>query len=191
MGRKKVIDREKTMQAIEAVVRQHGLAGLTIDAVAKEAGISKASVLYDFSNKNAMLAAFIRCRMETKSAAIDEACAAACWAENSWLKGLMANIQTAPSEEDLAIAMIVAAGTGNSDECRTIFCETVARDLARVTGQSDNPRAALLAYLAAYGLMTMEYFRFHSFPPDRRDQILQDIGWLMTARLQDDPPSHS
>jgi AcrR family transcriptional regulator len=40
-------------------VRQLGLAGLSIDAVAKEAGISKSSVVYDFRNKNALLAAFI------------------------------------------------------------------------------------------------------------------------------------
>jgi len=185
MGRKKVIDREKTMQAIETVVRQHGLAGLTIDAVAKEAGISKSSVLYDFSSKNALLAAFLRSRMETKRAAIADACAQGGWSEDAWLKGLLDHIQTAPSEEDMAIAMIVAAGTGSSDECRKIFTETVSEDMAKVAGQSARPRAAMLAYLAAYGLMSMEYFGFHSFPPAQRDQILQDIGWLMTASPSD------
>lgn len=181
MGRKKVIDREKTMQAIETVVRQHGLAGLTIDAVAKEAGISKSSVLYDFGHKNGLLAAFIRSRMDAKRAAIGEACALGGWADDSWLKGLLNTIQTAPSEEDMAIAMIVAAGTGTNDDCRRIFQETVTEDLATVQAQSGCPRAATLAYLAAYGLMSMEYFGFHQFPPDGRAQILKDIAWLMTA----------
>ena len=45
MGRRKTIDRQATLRAIETVVRERGFAALSIDAVAKAAGISKSSVL--------------------------------------------------------------------------------------------------------------------------------------------------
>lgn len=181
MGRRKVIDREATMKAIESVVRQHGLVGLSIDAVAKEAGISKSSVVYDFHSKNALLTAYIRNRMETKRAAIAEAAGQHTGQPNAWLSGLLDTIQDAPSEEDMATAMIVSAGMGNDCDCRALMAEVVREDLRTVTAQAADPRAAHLAYLAAYGLMSMEYFGFHHFSAQQRRQILKDIGGLVQA----------
>lgn len=186
MGRRKVIDRATTMAAIETVVRTQGLAGLSIDAVAKEAGISKSSVLYDFTSKNALLAAFIHDRIDTKRQQIAEARQQHLGQDNAWLRGLVAQIAAAPSQEDMDTAAIIAAGMGSGDECRAVMRQTVAEDLAMVAGEATNPRTALLSYLAIYGLLKMECFGFHRFPPDERDRILRDILWLMTARPEPD-----
>lgn len=59
MGRERVIDQQAVLDAAERVVGRDGAANLTIDAVAKEAGINKASVLYDHKSKQALVEAVV------------------------------------------------------------------------------------------------------------------------------------
>lgn len=59
VGRRRSIDRGKMLDAAERVVARDGAAGLTIDAVAREAGISKASVLYDVKTKQHLVESVI------------------------------------------------------------------------------------------------------------------------------------
>lgn len=51
MGRRRTIDRDQLLDAAEAVIAREGAAGLTIDAVAKEMGITKGGVQYCFGTK--------------------------------------------------------------------------------------------------------------------------------------------
>lgn len=59
MGRRRTIDRDKVLDAAEAVVSAVGAAGLTIDAVAKAAGITKGGVQYCFGNKDGLIDAMM------------------------------------------------------------------------------------------------------------------------------------
>lgn len=187
MGRKRTIDRNVTMEAIESVVRQSGIAGLSIDAVAKEAGISKSSVVYDFQNKNQLLAAFIKSRIDEKRANIARAAEAREGEPNAWLRALLDCSCTPPSEEDMATAMVISAGTGTNDVCRTLMREAFNEDVCRILSQSDDPRSARLSWLALNGLLSMEYFGFHTFSEAERQQILTDIAWLMSGEPDTSP----
>ncbi len=55
MGRRRTIDRDQLLDAAEAVISREGAAGLTIDAVAKEMGITKGGVQYCFGTKDALI----------------------------------------------------------------------------------------------------------------------------------------
>jgi AcrR family transcriptional regulator len=57
MGRKKNIDPNSILDAAEQIVATQGSAALTIDAVAKQAGVSIGGIQYSFPNKNALIAA--------------------------------------------------------------------------------------------------------------------------------------
>lgn len=59
MGRKPTITREGLLEIAERIVRNEGAAGLTIDALAKAAGISKGGVQYSFSSKDDLVRALI------------------------------------------------------------------------------------------------------------------------------------
>jgi len=59
LGRKPTITREGLLEIAEAIVRSDGAAGLTIDALAKAAGISKGGVQYSFSSKDDLVRALI------------------------------------------------------------------------------------------------------------------------------------
>lgn len=59
MGRKPTITREGLLEIAEGIVRSDGAAGLTIDALAKAAGISKGGVQYSFSSKDDLVRALV------------------------------------------------------------------------------------------------------------------------------------
>lgn len=59
MGRKPTIMREDLLEIAERIVRSEGAAGLTIDALAKAAGISKGGVQYSFSSKDDLVRALV------------------------------------------------------------------------------------------------------------------------------------
>jgi AcrR family transcriptional regulator len=60
MGRRKVIDRDKVLEAAEGVVVRAGAAGLTFEAVAAAAGITKGGVQSCFGSKEALIEAMLR-----------------------------------------------------------------------------------------------------------------------------------
>ncbi|MAD47525.1 MAG: TetR family transcriptional regulator [Oceanospirillaceae bacterium] len=55
MGRRKTIDRNVLLDIAEQIVGGQGAKALTIDALAKAAGITKGGVQYSFRNKEALL----------------------------------------------------------------------------------------------------------------------------------------
>lgn len=59
MGRPKTIDREKVLACAEYIVAREGSAALTIDEVAKAAGITKGGVQSCFGTKEAMIIALL------------------------------------------------------------------------------------------------------------------------------------
>jgi AcrR family transcriptional regulator len=51
--------RTRILDAAEAMVRARGVSGLTLEAAAREAGVSKGGLLYHFASKEALLAAML------------------------------------------------------------------------------------------------------------------------------------
>ena len=51
--------RTRILDAAEAIVREKGVGGLTLDAAAREAGVSKGGLLYHFASKEALLSSLL------------------------------------------------------------------------------------------------------------------------------------
>jgi AcrR family transcriptional regulator len=51
--------RTRVLDAAEAIVQSRGVAGLTLEAAARDAGVSKGGLLYHFASKEALLAAML------------------------------------------------------------------------------------------------------------------------------------
>lgn len=168
------------MEAIEAVVRKHGVAGLSIEAVAREAGISKSSVVYDFKSKAELLSAFVRIRLDRKQKDLQAAASAHEGAPNCWLNGMLDHCRKSPTEEDISCAMAITTSLATGDTERAQMGQSFLEDLARITAEAHDPDRARVVWLALHGLLSLEYLGFHKFPPDERDRILSDIAALLT-----------
>ena len=60
MGRKRVIDPDMILDAAEEVTRERGAGQVSLDAVAKRAGISKGGLMYHFPTKDALISAITK-----------------------------------------------------------------------------------------------------------------------------------
>lgn len=182
MGRKRVIDQQAILDAAERVVGRDGAANLTVEAVAKEAGVNKASVLYDHKSKQALVEAVVDRAFERDSvfhAGIEERIDAS---EDRTIKARILAAAEPPPEEFKAVALNLSAALALDAVLRGKMQEAQARTIARIEETSPSPRGALLAYLALEGLKFLEHLDFHHFPREDRDRVLREINWLVTAQ---------
>lgn len=188
MGRKRVIDQQAILDAGEAVVSRLGAASLTLDAVAAEAGISKASVIYDFKTKQALIEAIVerafRRDHEHHAAAETELSSQ----DNIAIRGRISVAAEPPPEEFKPVALNLTMALTLDADLRARMQQSQAETINRIVETASSPRGALLAYLAVEGLKFLEYLDFHHFNPDERARIIREIGWLVTETPPDDQP---
>ncbi|MGD9861608.1 MAG: TetR/AcrR family transcriptional regulator [Pseudodonghicola sp.] len=188
MGRRRRIERDDILTAVEAVIREAGPAALTIEAVAEKAGISKASVLYDFKTKKQLMTAYVTRRIEAMAAQRAEQAAGADVRCHPWLTTLLAEAAHPPSEEEISGVVLLTASMGSDDCCRAQMRGFFDTEIARIRAEAADPRRALLAWLALHGLMSLEHLGFHRFEPPLRDDILDDIRHLVDPEEETPAP---
>ncbi len=181
MARNRKITDDDILDAVERVVTRLGASGLSIDAVAQEAGVSKSRVVYDHKSKSALLEALIERYVELEDARVAEAVATA--AKGTPHPELFARIALAEpefNEVDKAVAMAISAAMTNEDRLQTRLREWTRKDLAAVT-DTDRPEAGLLAYLSLCGFYWIELGGFHQWSGEERSRILDGIRKIFTT----------
>lgn len=107
--------RDRLLNAAEQVVAKEGVTGLTLDAVAKHAGVSKGGLLYHFPTKSALIVAVVE-RLACQCGA-DQDRAAAGTAEatpGAFTRAYVAarsEHEPDPQEMPIHTALLAAAGT--------------------------------------------------------------------------------
>lgn len=175
MGRKRSIDREELMKSVEAVVRRDGIGGLSIDAVAKEAGVSKSSVVYDCETKAGLMANFTRHQLAQYREKYDATATQFEGQPNACLKTLIETFRTAPTDEDIAMALLLSVGMGANSECRDIMRADMTRDAERIRAEAADPYRMLRALLTLHGMAFLEFYDLHRFDPEARNMLLDDL----------------
>ncbi len=185
MGRNRIVDQQAILDAAERVVGRDGAANLTVDAVAREAGVHKASVLYDHKSKQALVEAVVNRAFERDAAlhaSIEEQVDAS---EDRAIKSRIIAASEPPREEFKAVALNLSAALALDAGLRNKMQQSQAQTIFRIEETSSSPRGALLAYLALEGLKFLEYLDFHHFPREERDRILREINWLVKAQPEE------
>lgn len=178
MGRHRTIDRGAVLEAAERVVSRDGAARMTLDAVAAEANISKASVLYDYKTKDALIRAIIDRRVAAENERVTEVVAALGDVPDRLIRGRIAAAVRPVSDEDRSVAISLCAAAAQDAALRSPIQTAYADWIDRIECSSERPRGALLAFLALEGLMLLEWFGLHSWPDEEREQLLAEIDWL-------------
>jgi AcrR family transcriptional regulator len=178
MGRKRVIDQESVLDAAERVVARDGAANLTIDAVANEAGITKASVLYDHKSKQALIEAVVD-RAFRRDAELHSQCERAIKGDTDLaIKGRLSAAANPPDEEFRAAALNLSAALTLDVSLRKKMQDSQAAIITRLLETSSSPRGAILAYLALEGLKFLEHLDYHHFPAEQRSRLMREIHGL-------------
>jgi AcrR family transcriptional regulator len=181
MARIRTIDSNALLDAAERVAIREGAVGLSIDAVAKEAGISKSRVVYDYKSKSGLLQALVERRLRCEEEHIRAAVSAQSSSSNPELCGRIAAAGDSPDDEDRAIALTLCAAMSSEEPLQDIIRGVIKRDIAAVTKSAQSSTLACVAYLALHGMMSMEYLDMHRWPEGERTELLAEILRLSNA----------
>lgn len=187
MSRPRVIEQDKILDAAESVVVRDGAARLTLDAVAIAAGISKASVIYDFKSKQALIKAVIDRRFAEEN---DKVCAATEKLgpiPNARIHGRIAAAKSTQHRDTPAVAVNLCAALSQDATLQETMQAYFRQEISTILQTSSNPRGAFLAFLAVEGLMVLEYLGLHSWPEPARSEILREIDAFVEAAPSEPP----
>jgi AcrR family transcriptional regulator len=184
MARTRTIDREAVLEAAVRVVARDGATHLTLDAVAAEAGISKASVLYDYKTKQALVKAVITHRVNQEMDRLRGFIDQQGDGTNATILGLIgAAAGRTMSETDRNIALELSAALSQHEDLRDSIQSAYRELFDGLARTSENPRQAMLTFLALEGLKLMECFGFYVWPADERQQLMADIRALLQSQV--------
>jgi AcrR family transcriptional regulator len=164
--------REAILAGACRVVRAEGGAGLTLEAVAREAGVSKGGLLYHFPNKEALIAGMIDEICADFDAAIEHELAGdPTPGPGRWVRAyarLSCDIAAQPLDV-LYAALVAAIGTNPAllEPLRAAF----ERWQCRAVDDGLDPALATLVRLAADGLWYADLMGFAPPDADLRDQV--------------------
>jgi len=187
MGRKRTIDQHSVLDAAERVVARDGAANLSLDRVAKEAGISKASVLYDFKTKQAVLEAVVERAFARDNDMHRQIEANLATSENRSIIGRILGARAPVSEPFRNAALNLSAALVLEKSLRAKMQDNQARVIEDVQSTASSPRGAQLAYLALEGLKLLENLDFYHFDDEERARILRELQWLASVAPQESP----
>ncbi|KFI32916.1 TetR family transcriptional regulator [Haematobacter missouriensis] len=182
MGRKQTIDRAEILRAVETVVARDGAAGLTIGAVAAEMGISKAGVLYDFGSKEGLILAYTESRIDGWREEVREREIARKGEANQRLNSILDKYQACAGVDDSQIALAISAAMVASHGCRDIVRRAHEDDIQTIISEAvqdvGDPAPALIAYLALWGLKSLEFQGVSGCDPALRDKVVTALRAL-------------
>lgn len=148
------------LEAAGAVLRRGGARGLTIDAVAAEAGLSKGGVLHHYGSKDALILALVARKLEDLRAGI-----AACEAEHppgpaGLALGMIAHLRRSYREDDEFSRALLLASAENP-EALAGYRAFVAERLARFDAVQGAPGVGAALFFAILGVVMGRTLGFH------------------------------
>jgi len=185
MGRRRKLSKESILQAAEEVALREGAAGLTLEAIANCAGVSKSTILYNYSTMSVLVVALTRHLLdqeEQRIAALEQALAGE--ADATIRARVAAADRSFTENEQSLVTMIVPALASNAElkqAARTYF----ERSLADVTATSTHPRCATVAFLALHGLTNLRSLGLFDWQPDDFRRLIEDIASVARNPLPD------
>ena len=180
--------REAILAATGRVIAEMGARHLTLEAVAREAGVSKGGLLYHFPSKDALLAAMVEdfCRQLAEAAPVEGA--APLMESATLLREVIAHRIFAHSQKGdmrMAHGMIAAIA-----ERPSLLAPLTAyhRGLWGRVKDGPQPERAILSWLALEGLFFLEIFNTSPFSADERKDIIERIVGLLDETEEQGAP---
>lgn len=174
--------RDRLLHAAGEVIHRDGVRALTLEAVARVAGVSKGGLLYHFPNKHALIQAMTEARVTEIRVAMEHH-----HHENPTHGPTASYIASLDAAPNTHLDTALWAATLDDPAALTTF-NTAFAELQQVLRTSTtDPTLATLLRLACDGLWLTELAGIDALEPAERAAALQRM--LTLARDADHPPS--
>lgn len=175
--------RTRILDAAEAIVRRAGVAALTLEAAAREAGVSKGGLLYHFASKEALLTGLLNRLAEFVSADFEAGVAAQAPGPGQVARAMLewaVGMPQAEMEErcDRAAAVFLAAFHHDPallDPMRRV----IARMRERVMADGLPPGHGMAIMAAGDGLFMARIFGLYTLNQPERDAVNAALSRLI------------
>ncbi|WP_313199322.1 TetR/AcrR family transcriptional regulator [Rhizobium sp.] len=187
MGRPRKISKDDILDAAERVIEHLGSTGLSIDAVAQKAGISKSRVVYDHKSKSGLLEALVARQMAREMADVAEAVVRH---RHTLHPELFARIELASrslTDTDRAIVMAVSASMSSAEHLQDRIREWKCIDMDAMQA-GPRPEAAVMAYLALTGMFCLDLFGHPQWTASEKATILDGVRSIYENLPLNTPP---
>lgn len=185
MTRRKEIDCNSILDAVEAVISDLGIHRLTLDAVAAKAGVSKGGLTYHFKSKDDLISAMVERELQRFRTEVDLHRAQFSTAANP---GLSARIAVTRNENDVMISKAASsiAALLLSDARREFAQRQYREDIDLFDQSTAQGQREMVAYLAVEGLFFIRGLRLLNFSEQEWHGYLDMVRDVC---LPDDTPS--
>lgn len=174
MGRKRTIDREVLLDVAEGIVNRQGAAALTIDAVAKAAGITKGGVQYSFGTKDELINAMF----ERWGRGYTEQFQRIAGDNPDPLTAVRAHVEAtrgSDSGSHAKAASLLAALLQTPEHLQSTQAWYRER-LAGLDTSTEEGRRARVAFFAAEGIFALRFFRLMEIGEEEWMDVMSDIA---------------
>ncbi len=186
IGRPRIVDRNKVLDAAERLLVEGGIEVLTMDNVAGEAGITKGGVQYCFGNKDGLVRAIIKRWngiFDAKVTALKEGTEDPVSHIAAHIRATRSGEQTADSRFSAMIASLVPNSEQLEETRKWYRSQFISLDMSK---QAD--RMARLAFIAGEGAFLLRSFNLLDLTEEQWQEIFDDIESLIedTKHNKDD-----
>ena len=173
-ARKRSSSRERILDAAAELVRELGAAKLTLDAVAERAKLSKGGLLYNFPSKDALLQGMLERIIEVARVEKENLSREFAGQRNVEAR---AYIETALRirEHIKGIAIGIVAASAENPKLLDPVRRAIAEDWKELKESSEDPDAAILAWLAIEGLGSLEMHDLSPLTKSDREMVIAAI----------------
>ncbi len=180
--------RDRLLDAAECVAARDGVARLTLEAVANEAGVSKGGLLYHFPAKSALITAVVErlaVRCESRQAA---AVAADPQTGGAFTRAYLAVRTAAPDPQREPIHVAVLAAIGTDPEYLDPLRNRLAQWQARLESDGIDPVTASIVRLAIDGLVVGRLLKVPVPEDELRERVIEKLLSMTQPRSEEKQP---
>lgn len=174
--------RELILDAAQKVAVEKGAGKVSLDSVAKEAGLTKGGVLYNFPSKEALVSGMLERLMTTYTPRVAEQEAKLLDQPNPTLQSVFHVIRELEEVDHNIPMAILAAAAHNLDLLKPLREETNHR-LQKIRNQATAPDEATLLWAAGEGLMLMDMLGLLPFDAKKKTQLLEVLELKAQEKL--------
>lgn len=174
MSRAKKIDENAILDAAEEVIRESGAGGLTIEAVARRAGVSVGGLQYSFRSKDALISAMFERWGRQYEVDIASLCPEPVDALDEVRRDIIFDFKQSVVAKKKAASIIAALL--QSPEHMTQVRNWYQSRLSGVDMTTKQGRNARVAFLAAEGAFMLRFMGLREIGDSEWDEIFDDVA---------------
>lgn len=180
--------RNAAIQAALTIIARDGPGRLTLDAIARESGLSKGGLMHQFRTKEAVLKALLEHQINYfEKFAQDYLVEKGSAQPEPYLSAQIATSREATTEPT-SVAFAVVGALADEPDLLSIAREIDVKKIERIKAEAIDPELAMLRWVAAKGLALTALFGLCPLSGEERERLFERLidsrQWAAFAKIE-------